>query len=100
MTRMEFKAAFRAARMALRVFTDDTRPIADRNRGEAQWTAGVRDPRRQAAFLACAAGIDRRRVSPTPLSNMALYAWKHGFYARMGWRDLVRERLRSRPTHV
>lgn len=100
MTRKEFKAAFRAARMALRVFTDHAQLGADRKQAENQWIAGVQDPRRRAGFLVAAAGIDHRRVIPTPLSNMALYAWKHGLYERMGWRDQVRERLRSRPTHV
>jgi hypothetical protein len=95
MTRKQFNALYREARVCLRGFTDmkHTTPES-RDRAETQWQHAVQSFRAP-AYLAC---VGRLSPPKATLSQGALYAYKHGFYYtdRTSWQGWVREKLARR----
>lgn len=100
MTRREFRDAYRAARVVLRVMTRGAdhrgrQPTpGEQKAAEEQWIAGINGKTRD-AFLAVAASL---KDVAKPLSVPALYAYRHGLYHtdRTAWRGWVREKLATR----
>lgn len=96
MNRTEFTAAFREARMALRIFADTTsshrRPLAERQEAEARWH-NLLNTGRAAACEAVGAGLSQK----TFLSNGAIFAYRHGLYTPdSSWVAWTRKKLATR----
>lgn len=95
MTRSEFRAAYREARIQLRTFADTSGkyPLGQRRDAESKWQAAW-GTWREPAYRACVDRLTPDGGRPW-LSNGVLFAYRHGL-ARDGWMRWVREKLGRR----